>query len=343
VEAGNKVKVKGVKGLNYYLGVDAGATKTVAIITDEYGHLIGSGKSGPGNHQINVEEARESLREAIFQALEFARLFPHDISVALFGLAGADRDADYRVLRPLVDQLGFPGSPIVCDTIIAMRAGTTRSYGAVLICGTGMNAAGIGKNGEMVQVGGFGYAYGDFGGGGDLSVEVFRTVIRSWEGRSGYTSLTGKVLETFGYPSVERMFHSFLDQYKRIPSTLTKILFDAAEEGDHAAIQILQKQGLELGLSAKAVIQRLNLQEDSFDLVLAGSVLTKGNSAFIHPYIAKEVHAVAPHCRLKALTVEPVVGSILLGMEKDGITITSSIYEQLDQISNIEGAKCIEQ
>ncbi|NEW04822.1 ATPase [Paenibacillus sp. SYP-B3998] len=323
--------------MSYYLGVDAGGTKTYAVITDETGHWLASGNSGPGNHQIQVEMARTNIRDAVFQALEQANLQPADIAVAWFGLAGADREADYRILRPMIQQLGFPNSQIVCDTIIAMRAGTAKPYGAVLICGTGMNAAGINKHGDMLQCGGFGYEYGDFGGGSELSVEAFRTVIRAWEGRSKATLLTDMILESLGYASVEEMFHSFLDLHKRIPSDLTKLIFDAATRGDSASIQILQKQGVELGLSARAVVERLHMQEDNFDLVLAGSVLTKGHSEFIHPYIAEAVREAAPGCQLKILTVEPVVGSILLAMEKDGIAITASIYEKLSQIVNIKG------
>ncbi|OKP82316.1 ATPase [Paenibacillus helianthi] len=326
--------------MNYYLGVDAGGTKTYAIITDESGRWLASGTSGPGNHQINADIANANIKAAVFQALNHVHLQPADIRVAWFGLAGADREADYRVLTPMIQQFGFPDFHIVCDTIIAMRAGTTKSYGAVLVCGTGMNAAGIGKQGETVQCGGFGYSFGDFGGGEELSIEAFRTVIRAWEGRGMPTLLTGLIPQALGYGSVAEMFHSFLDHHKRIPSDLTKLIFDAAAREDNAAIQILQRQGTELGLSARAVIERLQLQGENFDLVLAGSVLTKGSSEFIHPYISKEVLEVAPGCQLKLLTVEPVVGSILLAMEKDGITITSSIYEKLDEIADIKGVVC---
>ncbi|NQX67301.1 ATPase [Paenibacillus alba] len=323
--------------MNYYLGVDAGATKTYAILTDETGNWLASGRSGPGNHQINVELANSNIKDAVFQALNQANLQPADIRVAWFGLAGADREADYRILRPMIQSYGFANAHIVCDTIIAMRAGTAKPYGAVLICGTGMNAAGINKHGQMIQCGGFGYAFGDFGGGSELSIEAFRTVIRAWEGRIKPTLLTDLILQTLGYGSVEEMFHHFLDLHKRIPSDLTKLIFDAAARGDQASIQILQKQGAELGLSARSVIERLLMQDENFDLVLAGSVLTKGNGEFIHPYIAKEVREAAPGCQLNILTVEPVVGSILLAMEKDGMTIAASTYEKLGQITNIKG------
>jgi N-acetylglucosamine kinase-like BadF-type ATPase len=328
--------------LKYYLGVDAGGSKTHAVITDETGLMIASGKSGPGNHQINTDMASQNIQEAVDQALHQAKLQPNGIAAAWFGLAGADREADYLILRPMIKKLGFPCYDIVCDTMIALRAGTTKPYGVVVICGSGMNCAGVNIHGETVQCGGFGYAYGDFGGGHDLSIEAFRTVIRAWEGRSEATLLTLMVLEALGYSSVEQMFHDFLDHHRPSPRDLTKLLFDAAAKGDVISRHILQGQGIELGLSARAVIRRLNMQEEAFDLVLAGSVLTKGNGDFIHPYIEKTVCEAAPGCNLRVLTVEPVVGAILLAMEHDGTTITDSMYERLGQISNLKGAVTVE-
>ncbi|KRE49752.1 N-acetylglucosamine kinase [Paenibacillus sp. Soil724D2] len=328
--------------MNYYLGLDAGGSKTLAVITDEKGLLLASGNSGPGNHQINVELAERNIQEAVNQALSQAGLQPHEIAVAWFGLAGADREADFQILRPMIQRLQFPRYSIVCDTMIALRAGTTRPSGVVVICGTGMNCAGVNSLGDTLQCGGFGYPYGDFGGGSELAVEAFRAVIRAWEGRGQATLLTPLVLEALGYTSVEQMFHHSLDHHREIPSSLTKLLFKAATKGDPVSLNILQKQGTELGLSARAVIEKLGMHADTFDLVLAGSVITKGEGSYIHPYIAKEVFRVAPECSLQVLTVEPVVGAILSAMENDGLLISDKIYEQVRSINNLKGVVTVE-
>jgi len=328
--------------VGYYLGVDAGGSKTLAVITDHNGRMIASGQSGPGNHQIHVEMARANIQEATNQALQAAGLEPNQIRYAGFGLAGADREADYQILRPMIKSLGFPKYEIVCDTISALRAGTTRPYGVVVICGTGMNCAGINPQGATLQCGGFGYAYGDFGGGRELAIEAFRSVIRSWEGRSKATSLTSLILTKLGYGSVEQMFHHFLDHHKEVPSELAPLLFTAAADGDEIASRILQLQGMELGLSAKAVIENLGMQQDTFDLVLAGSIVTKGDAQFTHPYILEEVRKVAPNCHLQTLRIEPVVGAVLLAMDKDGLTLSDAVYEQIRFIKHLKGVVSVD-
>ncbi|OCT13032.1 ATPase [Paenibacillus pectinilyticus] len=305
------------------------------MITDEAGRVLAIAKAGPGNHQIRVDMARSNIHSAVHEALRSAALQVKDIAVAWFGLAGADREADYRILRPIVAELGFAQSEIVCDTMIALRAGTTRPYGVVSICGTGTNCAGVNPHGEVYQCGGFGYAYGDFGGGSELAVEAFRSVIRAWEGRTAPTLLTDLVLAKLQYDSVAQLFHHSLDTQLRIPPDLAPLVFTAASGGDAIARQILKKQGEELGISAKAVIQKLEMQHEVFDLVLAGSVLTKGASSFLHPYIAEQVAGVAPGCQLRILDVDPVVGAVFLAMEKDGISLTDAIYANIAQVSHV--------
>ncbi|MFC5403498.1 N-acetylglucosamine kinase [Cohnella soli] len=319
--------------MKYYLGVDGGGTKTYALVVDELGNIAGKGQSGNGNHQTGYEVAKANIREAAEAALVQANLAKADIEFAYFGLAGADREIDYRILRPMIAELGFPRHEINCDTMIAMRAGTDRPYGVVLICGTGTNSAGVNPAGTFLQCGGFSYPYGDFGGGGSLGVEAFRSVIRAWDGREQPTLLTELVLAELGYDSVEAMYDDFLDHEKHPPSRLTKLLFDAAEQGDAVSIEVLRAQGVELGKSATAVIRRLGMEGETFDVVLAGSVVVRGKGEYIRSYVEQAVKAVAPNARIARLTVEPVVGAVWLAVESSGIALPSAIYEKLRGVS----------
>lgn len=316
--------------MNYYLGLDGGGSKTLAVVTDEQGRIMGRGLSGCGNHQVQVELARRSIQQASGEAMKQAGITRSQISYAMFGLAGADREADFQVLRPMIADMEFPQHGIVCDTEIGLRAGTRQADGVVLVCGSGTNCYGINKQGESLQVGGFGYMFGDFGGGGELAVEVFRTVIRAWEGRENSTLLTEAVLQTLDYPSVERLFHDYLDRGARAPRHLTKLLFQVAEQ-DEAAREILQRQGRELGKAAAAVIGKLGMMQDRFDLVLVGSVLTRGDRRFITPQIEEMIMPLAPGCRLRRLTMEPVAGAVLLAMEKSGHPVEDGVYDRLNE------------
>ncbi|QJC51614.1 ATPase [Paenibacillus albicereus] len=318
--------------MSYYLGVDAGGTKTHALISDAEGRIVGKGMAGGGNHQNGRESARRNLDAAVTEALRQAGIERAQLARSCFGLAGADRQADFDILHPLLGSIGFTERyDVVCDTIIGLRAGTSRPYGVSVICGTGVNCAGVSPTGDTYQCGGFSYMYGDFGGGGGLNVEAFRTVIRSWDGREGPTKLTPLLLQLLGYPTVEAMFHDYLDRSLGVPTDAARLLFRAAAEGDEAAIRILTHQGEELALSVKAVIERLGMQKLPFDVVLAGSLLTRGDHGWISGPIAAMLREAAPRASLVKLDVEPVVGALWSALEADRIDITPDMYARMRQ------------
>ncbi|MFC5531145.1 N-acetylglucosamine kinase [Cohnella yongneupensis] len=320
--------------MNYYLGVDAGGSKTYALVTDDCGTIVGKGQSGNGNHQLNKAEARRNIWEAVGLALKQAALTREDIAFAFFGMAGADREADFRILRPMIAEMGFARHEIVCDTMIALRAGTDKPYGVVLICGTGTNSAGINRQGESLQCGGFSYLHGDFGGGGALNVEVFRSVIRAWDGREEPTLLTPLLLEELGYDNVQAMFDDYLDHDRTPPIRVAKLLFTAAAKGDAVAQAILRKQGEELGKSAQAVIRRLGMTEETFDVVLAGSIVTRGEGEFVSAYVAQAVAAVAPRASIAKLRIEPVVGAVWMAHEAAKGMLPQTVYDKLKDITD---------
>ncbi|NOU85024.1 ATPase [Paenibacillus sp. LMG 31460] len=322
--------------MKYFLGVDAGGSKTYTLVTDEQGQIIGKGHSGNGNHQLGVEQALGNISNSVAMALQQAGLTHSDIEYAFFGLAGADRPIDNTILRPLIGGLGFTNYGIDCDTMIALRAGTTQPFGVVLICGSGTNSAGKNKQGEFFQCGGFTYQFGDFGGGGTLAVEAFRSVIRSWDGREQPTMLTELLIKFLGYNSVQDMFDDFLDNNKSVPLHTTKLLFQAAEQGDEVACRILRVQGEELGKSAAAVIKRLKMEQETFQVVLAGSVIARGDGPFIHSYIEKAVSEVASNATIVKLNVEPVVGAVWMAMEAAGNPVTIDVYEKLRTVSDYQ-------
>ena len=67
--------------MSLYL-VDAGGSKTHAVICDEQGNILGKGASGNGNHQIHREHAARNIEEACNAALQEAGA-PKKISVML--------------------------------------------------------------------------------------------------------------------------------------------------------------------------------------------------------------------------------------------------------------------
>jgi N-acetylglucosamine kinase-like BadF-type ATPase len=317
------------------LGVDAGATKTFALVAEEDGHILGFGHGGPGNHQLaGLEPALAEIRGSAEEALAQAGA-ASPVDLAFFGLAGADLPVDFALLTPGIAAMGLARQVrIKNDTVVALRAGLKRSWGVAVICGTGFNAGGIGPDGREVQLPGLGALSGDWGGGSDIAQEVIRQVSRAWDGRGQPTALTDMVLDALGLPSVEQLiaelYRSQLDTYAgqfdqgRLLD-LVPLVFEAAYGGDEVAQDLLVRLGNEAGITANSIIRRLGLETSDVEVVLGGSVF-KGQGPLLLDTVTQAVHKVAPQATIVLPGFEPVVGAVFLALESLGLALDEAVY-----------------
>jgi len=321
--------------MSLVLGVDAGATKTFALVADEGGHILGFGQAGPGNHQVaGPELALAEIRRACEEALAQAGVSP-PVDFGFFGLAGADLPVDFAFLTPAVEGMGLARRVrIKNDTLVALRAGLRRSWGVAVICGTGFNAGGIGPDGREVQLPGLGALSGDWGGGADIAQEAIRLICRAWDGRGQPTALTEMALTALGFPSVEelisQLYQSQFDYYpgqfdQRQLLSLVPLVFEAAYAGDQVAQDLLVRVGTEVGITANAIIKRLGLENTDVEVVLGGSVF-KGKGPLLVDTVTQVVHRVAPRAAIVLPEFEPVVGAVFLALEGLGVEVNQAIY-----------------
>ena len=329
--------------LRLVLGVDAGATKTFALVADESGHILGFGQGGAGNHQVaGLEPALVEIRRSSEEALAQAGASP-PVDFGFFGLAGADLPVDFALLAPAIEEMGLARRVrIKNDTMVALRAGLKRSWGVAVICGTGFNAGGIGPDGHEVQLPGLGPLSGDWGGGGDIAQEVIRLICRAWDGRGQPTVLTDMVLTSLGLPSVEELiaqlyqsqlvlieaegFDYYPGQFdQRCLLALVPLVFEAAYGGDKVAQDLLVRVGTEVGITANAIIRRLGLETTDVEVVLGGSVF-KGKGPLLVDTVIQVVHRVAPQATIVLPEFEPVVGAVFLALESLGVKVNGAVY-----------------
>lgn len=323
--------------MRYFLGIDGGASKTHALVVDEKGQALGFGRGGPSNHQIGgLQPAMNEVKRAAMSALDTAGLSPSAIAVGYFCLAGADLPEDYALLQESVEAMNL-GQHIVVknDTMAALRSGTTRSWGVVVICGTGFNAAGRSPDGREIALPGLGPFSGDWGGGYSLSQEMIRLVMRAWDGRGRETLLTEMILEALSVDSVENLltmlYHERIDSRDLLD--LVPLLFEAAEAGDEVAQNLVVRMGTEVAVTANAIIRRLSMTEDDVEVVLGGSVF-KGRGNLMLNTIARLVNQEAPKAHIVTPHYEPVVGAVLLALEAAGVTVGEEHYELLEHSLN---------
>jgi hypothetical protein len=81
---------------------------------------------------------------------------------------------------------------------------------------------------------------------------------------------------------------------------------------------------------ANAVIRQLGFEGLEFDIVLIGSMF-EGGSLLIEP-MQQTIHSLAPGARLLRLTVTPVIGAVLLGMQAAGFRPSARIQKTLSMV-----------
>jgi N-acetylglucosamine kinase-like BadF-type ATPase len=264
---------------SFLIGLDGGATKTVALVSDLDGRVLGRGVGGPSNYQVvGLQAAGDAMNQAIRAALADASVEAIQPRAVCLGLSGVDRPDDYAQIRAWADEQ-MPGTPIVIvnDAMLVMAAGTPESWGVAMISGTGSIVYGRTPDGRMARAGGWGHLLGDEGSGFAAGLAALRAVVRADDGRAAQTALTRLVLEHWSLATPQGLVSRvYLEQAPTQDiAALAALVEAAASEGDAVALGILQEAGHELALAVDAVVRRLGLP-GPVPCAQAGSMIVKG-------------------------------------------------------------------
>ncbi|RPI30818.1 MAG: ATPase [Chloroflexota bacterium] len=314
----------------FFLGVDTGGTKTHALIADEHGQAVGFGAGGPGNHEsVGYEGFTQSLNEAVRAALDSAGITRDHINGAGFGVAGYDWPYEKPVTYETIATLGLK-APLaaVNDTVLGILAGSPEGWGVAVVSGTGCNCWGWdhARTREGHVTGG-GILMGEGAGATELVFKAVQAVAHAWTGRGPATSLSQAFAQYTGAASIDDLIQGLMGYKYQLDAAAAPVIFKTAGAGDTVAEELIRWAGTELGELANAVIRQLNFEPLEFDVVQIGSMYD--GSPLLTQSMRQKIHTVAPKARLVRLTVPPVVGAVLLGMEQVGIQPDQSIRHQL--------------
>jgi len=303
----------------YFLGVDVGGTKCHALVAGEDGQALALGHAGPGNHEVvGWDGLKAALQTCVGQALAGAGLGPEQIAAAGFGVAGYDWPAQRGPTLEAIASLGL-ACPVelVNDAVIALVAGASEGWGVAVVAGTSNNCRGRDRQGREGRTTGCGSALGENGGAAELLAQAVKILAAAWTRRGPETALTDAFCRLVGASDAGDLLEGLcLGRYHLTPAA-APLIFETAAAGDEVARELLRWNGRELASLAVGVIRQLGLEDDAFELILGGS-LYAGSPAMVQA-MEEAVHAVAPGARFVRLDAPPVVGGVLLAMERAGI------------------------
>ncbi|RPJ20080.1 MAG: hypothetical protein EHM33_29195 [Chloroflexi bacterium] len=305
--------------MRYFLGIDVGSSKTHALIADETARCIGFGKAGSGNHQnVGYEGLTNVLQRSFEEACQRSGVEKDQIAGAGFGIGGYDFPSDRDGHLGAIAALGL-SCPIemVNDGANGLISGTSHGVGVNVSAGSSNNCRGRGKNGQEGRIVGNGPMFGEYGGAIEIVYRAMQFVNYAWIKRTPPTALTGIFLEATGAKDEADLMEGLSNgQYHLFPYLAVKVI-DAARNGDHAACEVLEWAGEELGWLAISVARQIEMENDEIEIVQSGSIFDAGE--LITQPMQNIVLEHLPKAKLIRLDGPPVVGPLMLGMQMAGI------------------------
>lgn len=261
----------------HYIGIDAGGSKSEAVIVDMDNRILAQGIfEGMNVRQMNPNVISRIVKTIVDDMTYRAGLLPYHAGLTILAAAGAGdekiRDqAEYACKGRMPEQ----HVRVITDAEAALAAAFGSESGIVVISGTGSIAWGQDKTGRVMRSGGYGYILGDEGSGFWIGREALRRCLDGFH-RGEDLPLAEKICGLWDiddvYQSVSVVYNDEKPAFKA--GQLTPVVFEEAESGDQTCREILSAAASELMKLADNVAHAGDFNQP-VNLCFSGSVAQK--------------------------------------------------------------------
>ena len=294
----------------YYVGIDGGGTKTAVELRTRGSAAHSRAVFGP----LNCNSDRTAAAKTLTDTLACLAAQPEGLAGCdglCIGSAGISNPDAYNFIQDIIRAGGYTGPlQIVGDQVTALAGALGQPVGTVLIAGTGSICYACTADGREARSGGWGSLMDDEGGGFALGRDALAAVVRAEDGRIAPTVLHDAVFKALQVGAVRELIGKIYAPGfgKREVAALAPLVGAAAEQGDAAALQIVEKAGRELARLVRPVAEKLGLQ--SARIAFAGSVLQK--CAPVRSAAQTQLQTLLPQLTLAEPQGDAAAGAVLL-------------------------------
>ncbi|MEJ5253465.1 MAG: hypothetical protein HPY54_16495 [Chthonomonadetes bacterium] len=291
-------------------GIDGGGTKTEGVVLDEAGTVVARARGGGVNlNFVTMEECERSVSEVLSGLAE-------QVDGRQVVLLYSVMVPDIAVIRHMV-KLAFPHAEwrgAHEHRAVLAAGGVLEPYGIGVVAGTGSSTVGWRGEERHAGVGGWGMLLGDEGSATDIAIQALRAVVRSIDGRGEPTLLRERMMDYFGLRHAHEITHRVYrqDLPRHVLAGFAVQVTQAAEAGDAVAQRILREAGETLGSDVLVVARRLFTRDESFPVVLGGSVFRAGE--WVIAPLRERVLAEFPNARIILPDASPAEGLARLAL-----------------------------
>jgi len=300
----------------YVVGVDGGASKTVALVGTADGKVLGWGEAGSSNyHNIGSSAASKAIKSAVLQAKRDAGLHGSRLDIAVVALAAIDSSKDSKVATRFVRQSQLAKkSFVIHDSVAALYAATRGRPGIIVNSGTGCFAAGTSSARRYVRVGGWGNLIDDRGSAYDIGMKAIMMAFRMVDGRTrrtGLVQLVKRRLRVKMFDEIQDLIYVDKIGVQEV-AKLAPAVSEAATT-DKVCRDILKDAGLSLAELVCTAARQLQLTRKRFVVYTTGGGFKAGRY-LLNPFTSK-IRKECPHAQITRLEIEPVKGAFWLAAE----------------------------
>ena len=293
------------------LGLDTGGSSSRWLLLDEQGHEVGFGVTEPVTGHIFTEDERAEnlgrLRGLLQAALSVAQP-----DAVVGGVTGLHKDTPAAAIlqREVCRELGLSPEQVRLDNdmSVAYASVLNPGEGVLVYAGTGSIAYHVSLGEEFTRTGGYGYLIDDAGGGFWIGQQGLRQVLRWFDkrGEPEMRPLAQEVYKALGSECWDDIIEVVYGGGRRQVAALAPAVAKAAEAGDEAATEILERAGAELAGLARAIFTRLG---ETLPVVFSGGVAQNRVVA------AALEHHLPAGSSLKRVSSKPVRAAAKLALE----------------------------
>ena len=306
----------------YFLGIDAGGSKTTCVIGDEKSSLASANAGGSNVVRCGEIAARAALHSAILEACSTAKVKLPQITRLCIGIAGAARPAIDSIVRSAISEIYAGEILLVGDMVIAMEAAFGSGPGVIVISGTGSIAYARNSAGQTARAGGWGFAISDEGSGHWIGRTAIAAVMRARdESHAPPQALSDAILRAWHLNSLDDLIRAANSPNADFPSLCPAVL--GLEEDDPLARAVLTQAGMELARFAHVVISRLRLGAEPVPVAMSGGVFR--NSAVVRNVFISSLDADRHNAVIRTELVDPVQGALRLARTGTGTSERAKI------------------
>lgn len=297
----------------YYLGFDAGGTRTDGVLANETTMLARASGGSVKLLRVSPEQAEKNLRFVIDTLFQKTGIQREQVKAVCIGIAGytipAVTDWVERTLATIL-----AGTQTLCvagDVEIALDAAFPDAPGVLIIAGTGSNFLGRTSTGALINVGGWGPVLGDEGSGYWIGSAALRAALRARD-RGEPTYLLDKICAHWGCRDLNHLIEIAHAQPAPDFASLAPVVAAAEEAGDATAAAVLMSAGRILGQDALLVFRRLRASEPEGapipGVAFTGSILR--HIAPVRQAMIDEIYRQQPAIQILPEAVDPLEGAL---------------------------------